>query len=108
MNLGEGRRGRSASSEAERPRRRQCRSLLNRDAGDSLLSCVASLRAAGVGEIIVVDNSTSSDGSLAQLSEAHDLRSRCSCRLGCRPRLRPRASMYRGQPRATGGILLAC
>jgi N-acetylglucosaminyl-diphospho-decaprenol L-rhamnosyltransferase len=41
--------------------------IVNRDAGDALLSCVSSLRQAGVGEIVVVDNS-SSDGSLARLA----------------------------------------
>ena len=41
--------------------------VVNRDAGEALLSCVSSLRRAGVGEIVVVDNA-SSDGSLALLA----------------------------------------
>jgi N-acetylglucosaminyl-diphospho-decaprenol L-rhamnosyltransferase len=41
--------------------------VINHDAGEALLSCVASLRAAGVGEVVVVDNA-SSDGSLARLA----------------------------------------
>jgi N-acetylglucosaminyl-diphospho-decaprenol L-rhamnosyltransferase len=43
--------------------------VVNHDAGDALLRCVASLRDAGVIEVIVVDNA-SSDGSLVRLSEA--------------------------------------
>jgi N-acetylglucosaminyl-diphospho-decaprenol L-rhamnosyltransferase len=42
--------------------------VVNHDAGDALLSCVASLRAAGIEEIVVVDNA-SEDGSLARLAE---------------------------------------
>ena len=41
--------------------------VVNRDAGEALLSCVRSLRTAGVSEIVVVDNA-SSDGSLAHLA----------------------------------------
>jgi N-acetylglucosaminyl-diphospho-decaprenol L-rhamnosyltransferase len=41
--------------------------VVDHDAGDALLTCVASLRAAGVGEVVVVDNA-SSDGSLARLA----------------------------------------
>jgi len=41
--------------------------VINHDAGEALLTCVASLRAAGVGEVVVVDNA-SSDGSLARLA----------------------------------------
>ncbi len=40
--------------------------VVNHDAGDSLLACVASLRAEGVTDVIVVDNA-SSDGSLEAL-----------------------------------------
>jgi len=43
--------------------------VVNHDAGDALLDCVASLRAAGVEEIVVVDNA-SSDGSLVRLVAA--------------------------------------
>jgi N-acetylglucosaminyl-diphospho-decaprenol L-rhamnosyltransferase len=45
-----------------------CAVVVNHDAGDALLTCVASLRDAGVSEIVVVDNS-SSDGSFARLAE---------------------------------------
>jgi N-acetylglucosaminyl-diphospho-decaprenol L-rhamnosyltransferase len=40
--------------------------VVNRDASDALLGCVASLWAAGAGEVVVVDNA-SSDGSLERL-----------------------------------------
>jgi len=40
--------------------------VVNHEAGDALLECVASLRAEGVGEVIVVDNA-SSDGSAEAL-----------------------------------------
>jgi len=43
--------------------------VVNRDAGAELLDCVASLRAAGVDEVVVVDNA-SSDGSLERLAAA--------------------------------------
>lgn len=43
--------------------------VVNHDAGDALLECVASLRRAGVTEIVVVDN-VSSDGSFANLAAA--------------------------------------
>ena len=43
--------------------------VVNHDAGELLLRCVASLRAAGLDEIVVVDNA-SSDGSLARLAAA--------------------------------------
>ncbi|MDA8291992.1 MAG: glycosyltransferase family 2 protein [Actinomycetota bacterium] len=43
--------------------------VVNHDAGDALLDCVASLRAAGVEQVVVVDNS-SSDGSLERLAAA--------------------------------------
>jgi N-acetylglucosaminyl-diphospho-decaprenol L-rhamnosyltransferase len=41
--------------------------VVNHDAGEALLGCVASLRAAGVEQIVVVDNA-SSDGSLEALA----------------------------------------
>ncbi len=43
--------------------------VVNYDGGAGLLDCVASLRGAGVGEVVVVDN-VSSDGSLAALAAA--------------------------------------
>ncbi|HVB06885.1 MAG TPA: glycosyltransferase family 2 protein [Acidimicrobiales bacterium] len=43
--------------------------VVNRDGGDSLLGCVESLRAAGVEQVVVVDNA-SSDGSPARLVAA--------------------------------------
>ncbi|MCU1491531.1 MAG: glycosyltransferase [Acidimicrobiaceae bacterium] len=43
--------------------------VVNYEAGEALLECVASLRAAGVSEIVVVDNG-SRDGSLAELAAA--------------------------------------
>ena len=43
--------------------------VVNHDAGDELLACVASLRAEGVAEIVVVDNA-SSDGSADRLQAA--------------------------------------
>ncbi len=46
--------------------------VVNRDAGDALTACVASLRAGGIRDVVVVDNA-SSDGSLARLA-AHDAR----------------------------------
>lgn len=71
-----------ASSPGEQPRRagsgppgdsapsaRVATVVVNRDAGDALLDCVASLRAAGASEVVVVDNA-SSDGSLERLAAA--------------------------------------
>ncbi|MCU1493018.1 MAG: putative glycosyltransferase [Acidimicrobiaceae bacterium] len=43
--------------------------VVNREAGGALLDCVASLRSAGISEIVVVDNS-SADGSLERLAGA--------------------------------------
>ncbi len=43
--------------------------VVNHDAGPALLACVESLRRAGVGEVVVVDNA-STDGSLAALAAA--------------------------------------
>jgi N-acetylglucosaminyl-diphospho-decaprenol L-rhamnosyltransferase len=43
--------------------------VVNKDGGAGLLACVASLRAAGIAEVVVVDNA-SSDGSLAALAAA--------------------------------------
>jgi N-acetylglucosaminyl-diphospho-decaprenol L-rhamnosyltransferase len=43
--------------------------VVNHDAGELLIDCVASLRAAGVSEIVVVDNA-STDGSLERLADA--------------------------------------
>jgi N-acetylglucosaminyl-diphospho-decaprenol L-rhamnosyltransferase len=43
--------------------------VVNHDAGDALLHCIASLRAGGVQEIVVVDNA-SSDGSAERLEAA--------------------------------------
>jgi N-acetylglucosaminyl-diphospho-decaprenol L-rhamnosyltransferase len=48
--------------------------VVNRDAGALLIECIESLRAAGVDEIVVVDNA-SSDGSLQRLAE-RDARTR--------------------------------
>ncbi|MHB8592930.1 MAG: glycosyltransferase family 2 protein, partial [Acidimicrobiales bacterium] len=44
--------------------------VVNHDAGDALIACVASLRAEGVAEVVVVDNA-STDGSVERL-EAED------------------------------------
>jgi N-acetylglucosaminyl-diphospho-decaprenol L-rhamnosyltransferase len=43
--------------------------VVNHDAGEALLACVASLRAEGVGELVVVDNA-STDGSVEELEES--------------------------------------
>ena len=43
--------------------------VVNHDAGDVLLECVASLRREGIGDVVVVDNA-SSDGSPARLEAA--------------------------------------
>jgi len=45
--------------------------VVNHEAGDALLECVASLRAEGVADVIVVDNA-SSDGSAENLASADD------------------------------------
>jgi N-acetylglucosaminyl-diphospho-decaprenol L-rhamnosyltransferase len=77
--------------------------VVNHDAGDALLSCVASLRAAGVAEIVVVDNA-SSDGSLARLA-AKD----CDAVLVPTGRnLGYGRGVNAGLRRATGDILLVC
>ena len=57
----------SGGSAAERVEARVAAVVVNHDAGDALLGCVASVRAAGVRELVVVDNS-SSDGSLERLA----------------------------------------
>jgi N-acetylglucosaminyl-diphospho-decaprenol L-rhamnosyltransferase len=77
--------------------------VVNRDAGDSLLACVASLRAAGVEEIVVVDNA-SSDGSLARLFE----RDRDVVLVPTGMNLGYGRGVNAGAKRATGDIVLAC
>lgn len=49
--------------------RRPAAVVVNHDAGDLLLECVASMRADGVGDVVVVDNA-STDGSPERLAQA--------------------------------------
>lgn len=77
--------------------------VVNRDAGDALLECVASLRRAGVGEIVVVDNS-SSDGSLARLAEVDG----DSLLVPSGSNLGYGRAVNLGAQRATGDWLLIC
>jgi|SRR5665213_1547505 len=77
--------------------------VVNHDAGDALLRCVASLRAAGVAEIVVVDNA-SSDGSLARLA-ASDLD---AVLVPTGRNLGYGRGVNAGLRRASGDILLVC
>ncbi len=60
-----------AGSAADAPTRRGAPAavVVNHDAGEALLACVGSLRAAGATQVVVVDNA-SSDGSLSRLAAA--------------------------------------
>lgn len=77
--------------------------IVNHDAGEALLSCVASLRRAGVKEVIVVDNA-SGDGSLARLaaSDAEAVLVPSGSNLGYG------RGMNLGVARAHGEVLLIC
>jgi N-acetylglucosaminyl-diphospho-decaprenol L-rhamnosyltransferase len=77
--------------------------VVNHDAGDALLTCVASLRAAGVEEVVVVDNA-SSDGSLARLA-ARDLD---AVLVPTGKNLGYGRGVNAGVRRASGDILLVC
>src|SRR5277367_886664 len=77
--------------------------VVNHDAGDALLRCVASLRAAGVVEVVVVDNA-SSDGSLARLA-AIDLD---AVLLPTGRNLGYGRGVNAGVRRASGDIILVC
>lgn len=77
--------------------------VVNRDAGDALVRCVASLRQAGVKQVIVVDNA-SGDGSFARLagidSEVVLVPSGSNLGYG--------RGMNLGAKRAGGDVLLVC
>lgn len=77
--------------------------VVNHDAGDALLACVASLRAAGVGEIVVVDNA-SSDGSLARLAA----KDRDAVLVPTGRNLGYGGGVNAGLHRASGDVLLVC
>jgi N-acetylglucosaminyl-diphospho-decaprenol L-rhamnosyltransferase len=77
--------------------------VVNLDAGDALLRCVASLRAAGVKDVVVVDNA-SSDGSLARLA-ASDLD---AVLVPTGRNLGYGRGVNAGARRASGDILLVC
>jgi N-acetylglucosaminyl-diphospho-decaprenol L-rhamnosyltransferase len=77
--------------------------VVNHDAGDALLSCVASLRAAGVGEIVVVDNA-SDDGALARLAAID----RDAVLVPTGRNLGYGRGVNAGLRRATGEVLLVC
>jgi N-acetylglucosaminyl-diphospho-decaprenol L-rhamnosyltransferase len=77
--------------------------VVNLDAGDALLTCVASLRAAGVKDVVVVDNA-SSDGSLARLA-ASDLD---AVLVPTGRNLGYGRGVNAGARRASGDILLVC
>jgi N-acetylglucosaminyl-diphospho-decaprenol L-rhamnosyltransferase len=77
--------------------------VVNHDAGDALLSCVSSLRAAGVDEIVVVDNA-SSDGALARLAA----KDRDAVLVPTGRNLGYGRGVNAGLRRATGDILLVC
>jgi N-acetylglucosaminyl-diphospho-decaprenol L-rhamnosyltransferase len=77
--------------------------VINHDAGDALLTCVASLRAAGVRDVVVVDNA-SSDGSLARLA-ASDLD---AVLVPTGRNLGYGRGVNAGVRRASGDILLIC
>jgi len=77
--------------------------VVNLDAGDALLTCVASLRAAGVRDVVVVDNA-SSDGSLARLA-ASDLD---AVLVPTGRNLGYGRGVNAGVRRASGDILLVC
>jgi N-acetylglucosaminyl-diphospho-decaprenol L-rhamnosyltransferase len=77
--------------------------VINHDAGDALLRCVESLRAAGVEEIVVVDNA-SSDGSLVRLAaKDHE-----AVLVPTGHNLGYGSGANAGVRRATGDILLVC
>jgi N-acetylglucosaminyl-diphospho-decaprenol L-rhamnosyltransferase len=77
--------------------------VVNLDAGDALITCVASLRAAGVSQVVVVDNA-SSDGSLARLA-ASDLD---AVLVPTGRNLGYGRGVNAGVRRASGDILLVC
>ena len=77
--------------------------VVNHDAGDALIGCVASLRAAGVDEIVVADNA-SSDGSLARLAEAD----KAVTLVPTGRNLGYGRAANRGAARTTGDYLLVC
>jgi len=77
--------------------------VVNHDSGDALVRCVASLRRAGVKEVIVVDNS-SRDGSFARLAaEDHD-----AVLVPSGSNLGYGRGMNLGVARAHGEVLLVC